>query len=512
MRKLSLVVVIVVLLITSLIYAKEATPATFCQEDLDCVSIFGPGYTCSLQSFTCFEPEIVLPQPTEPTVATVTNATNLDLENKINILQTEDLNLKQELGAIKTKQKDFQDQLNQVSTNLQLISTQQQGLKTELNKGFDNVATGLAALQENLESIDVNVESVDKKRRSLTQFVVLIVASIIIAIIVLTYYRKKTQFHPDVKNYITHHIKKGNKYLAIESSLLQAGWPKDKIQEAYKETMKHNYAKYSENTAPAPADQTKSLIGTSPPELRSKTSNSTPNIDKNKVIFISIVSILVIIGAILVIRGTTVGQAYFSYGGVQDYVESTGQKTLLCFPPKIQSGTGCCLDINSNGKCDDAESFIDEGAGSACTKSADCPLGRSCVDQACYFVSELYATTGCNVKCNLIRAKITARNEKYPEMNPEEYVLPRKGGSYTGAGAVEWLILEGPDYCQIPTTEVVIPIKIILKHQGQVLSEEVVALKTGQKSKEITHPFVELYGFTLTVDEVFHTCGTSIQQ
>ena len=59
----------------------------------------------------------------------------------------------------------------------------------------------------------------------------------------------------------------------------------------------------------------------------------------------------------------------------------------------------------------------------------------------------------------------------------ESYDLKPKQGSYTGAGALEWKLLEMPQYCKGESA--IVPVNIIKKQTGQKISEEDV-LKVAQ--------------------------------
>ena len=64
--------------------------------------------------------------------------------------------------------------------------------------------------------------------------------------------------------------------------------------------------------------------------------------------------------------------------------------------------------------------------------------------------------------------------------------------------------MSGPDYC--PGSEVIVPIKLIKKSTGEVISEEVVTVNPGETSSEVTHPTVKSVKFTLTVEKVNEVC------
>ncbi len=153
-------------------------------------------------------------------------------------------------------------------------------------------------------------------------------------------------------------------------------------------------------------------------------------------------------------------------------------------------------------------------SGEACNDNNACGYGRKCINSKCFFVSDLYDTSlSCIVKCNMNRVKLTTFHQDYPERVEQKYILPRgRLGSYAGAGALEWQVLDGPDYCQAPEKEVIVPIEVKQKYQSKEIGSFVIALKPGGQSSPLEHPYAELYGFTLQVDDVHQTCGRGITQ
>ncbi|GEM_PF-3235107 len=149
----------------------------------------------------------------------------------------------------------------------------------------------------------------------------------------------------------------------------------------------------------------------------------------------------------------------------------------------------------------------------ACTNNAQCSRGRVCVDQECHFISEKYDTNlQCAVKCNIIRVKLITYHNHFAQGRVEQnYTLGIGKGSYTGAGALAWKILPIPDYCNIDTTQVNVPFEITYYNTTTTTTKEVILLHPGQE-KTLTHPTLDLYGFTLKVNQVDHTCGASTYQ
>lgn len=82
-------------------------------------------------------------------------------------------------------------------------------------------------------------------------------------------------------------------------------------------------------------------------------------------------------------------------------------------------------------------------------------------------------------------------------------MVPGKG-SYTGAGAIEWAVEKGAPQCE---EEVKVPIKIIKRSYGKIVSEDSLSLVEGETSKIIDHPTIKTLKFTLRVDDLKVQCS-----
>ena len=80
-----------------------------------------------------------------------------------------------------------------------------------------------------------------------------------------------------------------------------------------------------------------------------------------------------------------------------------------------------------------------------------------------------------------------------------------KRGSYTAAGALEWKIMDAPEHCNGEPT--IIPVSIIKKSPGKILSEQVITLHKGQASPVLTHPTLPDFSFSLKIEEVNELCS-----
>ncbi len=134
----------------------------------------------------------------------------------------------------------------------------------------------------------------------------------------------------------------------------------------------------------------------------------------------------------------------------------------------------------------------------SCTHNENCTQGKLCIEGKCQVLADFYKTEeGCK-KCNFKDIEILTSDG-------ETYTLSRGRGSYTAAGALDWTILTGPDYCQ--GEEIIVPVKILKRNYGQIFSDEVIMLNVGETSKVIKHPFVKRIAFTLTVESVNEVCS-----
>ena len=133
-----------------------------------------------------------------------------------------------------------------------------------------------------------------------------------------------------------------------------------------------------------------------------------------------------------------------------------------------------------------------------CEQNSDCAWDELCIDGECGKIAELYVTEGCTEKCNF--------NDVVVETSDgQSFTLNRGKGDYTAAGAIEWTLSSGPDYC--PGDDIIVPVKIKRKNLGKVVNEEVITVKVGEKSAVVTHPDMKSIKFTFTVKSVNEVCS-----
>jgi hypothetical protein len=134
----------------------------------------------------------------------------------------------------------------------------------------------------------------------------------------------------------------------------------------------------------------------------------------------------------------------------------------------------------------------------SCMVNADCGLGLLCIDNKCGIIADLFVTEDCDATCGISSVDISTSDD-------ESYNLSLGEGSYSYAGALEWKLKSIPTYCegQVP----LVPIAILKKSLGKVLSEKVITLEEGATSALITHPSVASVQFTATLDNVVEECS-----
>lgn len=296
-----------------------------------------------------------------------------------------------------------------------------------------------------------------------------------------------------VVDYITNNIKKGKKFPQIKEELLRARWTEEEIKWAYKETTRQNYNKYLQQSGAAP--------------------RAPSNAQRNKVIAIVAVSLFILIIATLFL-GKTFGFAiYFDklIGGEVGGTAGEITYALECTPPHILTPeeTACCLDLNKNQKCDTIEQHENETVEKV-TKSEKCIDYRQCrpdycIDSKCGSLYSLYKKplSGCYKVCNYYHMDIKTSDG-------EEYALRPKQGSYTGAGAIEWTVLSMPNHCIEESA--VVPIQIVRKKPGKILSTEIITLQERETSAVLTNPFAPGLKFTLYVDKIYEVCAEDEMQ
>ena len=553
MKKSILISVVFLLVLSTFIIAESFDVGIDCETDLECQDVFEE-YYCDLEIGSCAydipEEEFAdieeepLDTTTETTTEPETTSSSLSLE-----LLTAVSNLEVRINSLELGDNNLQQQLNNINSNLQSISSKLNeidSVKSEVN----SVAVGLAGLQNDLNKTSTELGTLEKSNSRNKFFIVLFFLIIIgVTILGIMYYlkRKEKQLDPKTHKFISKHIKEGKKFPEIKGILKAAGWVEEEIKWAYKETIKKNYKEYVQKNKTTPTTKTKTT--TKKEASKTATKNQTPVYDKNKMIAIVVIGVLLLGGIVFLLSGTT-GQAVKIQKLVGGEVGGESGKVtydVKCTPPHTlnPSQDGCCLDTDSNKICD----YIEEQkkvvgkveSGAACDDNLQCPQGDLCINSQCQQLSNIYGQQVCDSKCTYYGVKVKAIysegteekvqkecktdnhcNDYISETSDqcsetyqgtfcvhkpvvEVYDLKPKQGSYGAAGAIEWRILDSPAYCE--GENAIVPIKIIRKKGKEILSEELITLNQGETSEAITHPLYDGFTFKLKIDKISKPVG-----
>ena len=506
MKKIAVVVVLFVFLF-AISSSADTDTLWACSTDLDCQVLVqnGDSYYCNQQTLTCFQ--LGLPaDPSAPAASsTVTPATTVTvdpaitaLEAKISNLENSVAALSSDIGLTKNDILTIQNQITTLQSELANLQNKDQDLSSKTN----SLSTGLAGLQQTLDSVQKKLT----ERQSFSKVITVIFALILIggAGYGAYYYinRKQGIVNPEIVNYIHNSIKQGKKSHQIKQELRKVGWMDSDIEKAYNETVKQNYRRYKTSQP-----NQRETVARTEQRYANRASTQRPALnmaDPKKMIIIAVISILVITGGLLILRAST-GQAIFlkkMIGGEENGTSGEITYGVECTPPHLlnPAGDACCLDSDNSGVCDTTElQGVGLNAGGDCNDNRECKTGLYCVHNKCNSLDTLYSGEGgdCTKLCSYYAIKmLTSDGEKYD--------LKPKQGSYTGAGALEWKILPIEQHCKGESP--IVPINVIKKQTGEIVSEEVILLHEGETSPVLTHPTISKLAFTLTVADVFESC------
>ena len=133
-----------------------------------------------------------------------------------------------------------------------------------------------------------------------------------------------------------------------------------------------------------------------------------------------------------------------------------------------------------------------------CEVNADCEIGKFCIDDVCGTIEGLYKTEGCTEKCNFNSVVVETSDG-------DSFTLNRGQGDYTAAGAIEWTLSSGPDYCK--GEDIIVPVKIKKKNFGKIISEEYRTVLVGKTSRIVKHPSMASIAFTFKIKSVNEVCS-----
>jgi len=302
---------------------------------------------------------------------------------------------------------------------------------------------------------------------------------------------EKKSSHPEIRTYIRDNLRLGRRYSHITQKLMETGWLKEEINQAYQEV----------------------LQGVQSSKVRKAPSSplTDSNIQRNKVLAIIGVSILLIVGLVFFLNSSVGKAIYFEklIGGSKNATSGEVTYTVECTPPHILNPekNGCCLDENKNGKCDQEEKQVvvnQTDLTHSCLDHRQCGQSK-CINGKCSNISSLYTLplSSCSKVCNFYNVEMLTSDE-------ELYTVKINEGSYTGAGALDWTVLAAPNHCLEEST--LVPIEVVRKKTGAILTREIITLSLGQNSKVFTHPYVPRLAFTLTLGNVYELCAEDAAQ
>ncbi|MEK6863292.1 MAG: hypothetical protein AABW53_01200 [Nanoarchaeota archaeon] len=512
MKKILLLVVVFIILSGIIAFAASADVDTNYPCSLGCESLSEEGeiYYCNFDSGTCFQ-QVSEPAVNEtanvtgtaaaaPVKTTTTETKVAALEENLLLLQNTLEQMTSSVSLTNSDIKTIQEQLEALETDLNFLKN---NLDTKLSSQQTSLTTGLAGLQESVEKTQQTLTTVQEtlgQRQRLNSFMVTALLILLVAGVAggTAYYvtQKKRGARPDILNYITAHIKQGKKLPQIKEKLLKAGWSEQDIDWAYKETVRKNYQQYkSAGTA-----EVKNAG-----EKISAVRKTAPNIayDPKKIMGVAVVSLLLIVGILFLLRGITAGKAIEFQrlvGGVEGGKAGEITYAVECTPPHTltPAGDACCLDVDNSTICDVTEARRGQVTGGVCKDNNQCPAGEYCVEGSCHTLASLYKGDGdCTKLCSYYAVKMLTSDG-------ETYSIKPKRGSYTAAGALEWKLLEMPQHCKGEAP--IVPINIILKKPGEIISERIITLTEGETSEILNHPDLTEVEFTLTADTIYETC------
>lgn len=355
MKKLNLLVLFVLLLSTlsSMVYAEIITGST-CQTDSHC--IIYPNSYCDTTLGVC----ITGPKPIETNTTTTTPTTTTptttapsgtvisQIIDAVKTLDKRTLNTDEKVKTLEESISANSNKITSLSAQVQTISSSQEKVKEKVEKDISTVSTGLATLQKTVEDTDSKIgevkSTISKSSRSakLASYTLIILVAIGAAILIFHYLTQGKSSNPDdeIVNYISIHIKQGKKYPEIRQKLLGAGWSDKEIKDAYDYTTEQNYKIFQQSST-----------GNITEEKKERKKHPLHG-DVTKIGVILFVSIIIIIGAIFLIKGTTTGHAI--HFKTQDDLSSNIHKTLVQkianneLYPLIESTDACIQVIDKN--------------------------------------------------------------------------------------------------------------------------------------------------------------------
>jgi len=292
----------------------------------------------------------------------------------------------------------------------------------------------------------------------------------------------------DLNNYIRDQLRQGRRYLHIKQKLMESGWLKEEIDLSFREILSYR-------TSPAKAYK------------RIRFNNA------KKTAATVAIAVFLVVGVFFFLGGN-VGQAIFFeklIGGSKNATSGEVTYTVQCTPPHTLNPdrSGCCLDNNGNGKCDFLEkvevvSVTKTSLQQECSDNSQCE-SKQCVNGKCGFLAQMYSQPleGCTKVCNFYTVDLLTSDK-------ESYSVKAGEGSYTGAGALNWKVLNAPVHCL--GVFVQIPLEVTRISPGNPSQSQIFTLMKGESSGILTHSGVPNLYFTLLLTDVYEVCENSLAE
>jgi len=345
MRKATIITLLIVLLV-SISISVSAVPVDqgySCTTNTECTDVCpttGGSCYCDTTISSCFYDETATSTTTSSSTINSTPAPlstspeelakvqagvsaleqkSASIEEKTQSIEQKAQTLDQRVTTLEGSDTLLKQQIDIINTNIQTLQNQQNAVKDELKGQVTSVATGLASAQKDLTSTKTDLTKVEKDvetQKSFTSTLKVVTFLLIILLVAasafyfMNRHKKGSQdAQQQVVNYITKHIKLGKKYSHIKETLLNAGWAQEDIENAYKKTMNVNYQNYLQNQPGRRASSTSSSLSSFSSQRTSSDDDNNQSPNKNKMMAVAIVSVLLLIGVFFLIKGITTGHA-----------------------------------------------------------------------------------------------------------------------------------------------------------------------------------------------------------
>ena len=491
-----LIVLVLLLLVSTFSTIADYDTQIVCQSDQECLAqaFEGEEMYCDIVEGTCF---LVTEEQTVVSNNETDNFLELTpLEEEILLLEEDVSKAREEIISLKSDISSVKTDVNRLKNSISTLQRNVDEVETRLDSELNIVALGISGLEENLNITESSLNQIQEtlkkqasnRKLSIIFFIIFVLGA---GSIVFHYLNRKGMGSrskvSNVHSYVNNQIKGGLKEAQIKQNLLNAGWSKQDVDKVYQEVTEKNYKKYLKKRG----------------QPQTKTKQTTKNYDRNKILAIAGVSILLILGVFFILSGV-VGKAIFTDLHIDNESKRVSY-SVECTSPHIPTpeGDSCCLDENTNGICDVTEArsqgLEQVGQGEDCTDNLQCGSNEYCIGGTCGTLAGLYqGSDNCARMCNYHSLNLSTSDG-------EVYRVQPGSGSYTAAGALEWKIKQAPDHCI--GEDAVVPISIIKKDTGRIINEAVITLRENQESAVITHPNFPQVSFSIRMGKIFETCS-----